>query len=58
MLRAGRPGFDSQQGQGVLFVTASRLSLRTSLPPIQWGVPVSYPMGTRGSFLGGKAAGA
>jgi hypothetical protein len=39
-LRAGRPGFDSQQG---IFLFAH---------------PASYPMGTRGPFPGGKAAGA
>jgi hypothetical protein len=44
-------GFDSRQGLGIfLFITTSR----TALGP----TPTSYPMGTRGSFLEGKAAGA
>jgi len=36
-LRAGRPGFDSRQGQGIsLFATTSILALRPTQPPIQW----------------------
>jgi hypothetical protein len=36
-LRAGRPGFNSLQGQGiVLCYTASRPALRLIQPPIQW----------------------
>jgi hypothetical protein len=43
-------GFDSRRGLGIfLFTTASR-------PAVSH--PASYPMGIRGSFPGGKAAGA
>jgi hypothetical protein len=36
-LRAGRPGFDSRQGQGTFgFRTARRPALRPNQPPIQW----------------------
>jgi hypothetical protein len=35
-LRAGRPGFDSRQGQKILFVTASRPVLVPIQPSIQW----------------------
>jgi len=36
-IRAGRPGFDFQQGQRTfLFATASRLAVRLTQPPIKW----------------------
>jgi hypothetical protein len=35
-LRAERPVFDSRQGLGILFVTASRPGLGPTHPPIQW----------------------
>jgi len=42
--------FDFQQGLGIsLFTAASRMALG--------GHPASYPMGTRGSFPGGKMVG-
>jgi hypothetical protein len=45
------PGFESRQGLGIfLFSTASR--------PAIGAHPASYPMGTRDSFPGDKAAGA
>jgi len=45
-LRAGRPGFDSQQEQGILlFATASLPALGLTQPPIQWVVGGSFPEG-------------
>jgi hypothetical protein len=44
-LRAGRPGFDSHQGEGFLSLCCGVHS-------------ASYSMGTGGSLPGGKAAGA
>jgi hypothetical protein len=41
-LRAGRPGFDSRQWQGLLFAIASRPALRSTHPPFQW-VPKYLP---------------
>jgi hypothetical protein len=35
-LRAGRPEFDSQQGQECFFATESKLVLGPTQPPIQW----------------------
>jgi hypothetical protein len=35
-MRAGRPGFDSQQGLGFLLTTSSRPALELTQPPIQW----------------------
>jgi hypothetical protein len=49
-LRAGRPGFDSQQGQE--FITIDLHS--TSPRPVH---PDTYPEDNRGSFTVGKAAG-
>jgi hypothetical protein len=46
-LRSGLPEFDSREGQEILS-TASRPVLRPTHPPL----------GTGGSFSGGKAAGA
>jgi hypothetical protein len=44
-------GFESRQGLGIfLFTTVSSPGTGT--------YPASYPMGIRGSYLGGKAAGA
>jgi hypothetical protein len=34
---AGRPGFDSRQGQEIiLYSTASRPALGTTQPPVEW----------------------
>jgi hypothetical protein len=51
VLRAGLAAFDSRRGLEALF---------SSPPPPDrlWGHQVSYPMGTRGPFPGGKEAGA
>jgi hypothetical protein len=49
-LRAGRPGIDS--------LWARDFSLVQSLRTDSGAQPASYPMGTGGSFPGGKAAGA
>jgi len=49
-LRAGRPWFDSRQGQGLLGTTASRLALGLIQLPVQCVLGVSSP--------GGKTAGA
>jgi hypothetical protein len=35
-LRVGRQGFDSREGQGIFFGTASRPSLGPIKPPIPW----------------------
>jgi hypothetical protein len=36
-LRAGRPGFDSRQGQEIfLYFTSSRPALGLTQPPVQW----------------------
>jgi hypothetical protein len=35
-IRAGRPGFDSRQGQEIVLFTASRTVLEPTQPPIQW----------------------
>jgi hypothetical protein len=49
----GDRGFESREGLRIfLLTTASRPSLGSGIHP------KSYPMGTRGSFPGGKAAGA
>jgi hypothetical protein len=38
VLRAGRPGFDSRQGQEMFLRSiASRSALGPTQPPIQWG---------------------
>jgi hypothetical protein len=48
-LRAGRPGFDSRQGQGIFpFTTTSRPALGPTQSRVQW-------VGTGDSFTGGKA---
>jgi hypothetical protein len=45
-LRAGRPGFDSRQGQEIfLFSTASRSALRPTQPPMQWVLVAFFPAG-------------
>jgi len=42
-LRAGRPEFDSRQGQGFfLFATAPKQPLVSTQPPIKW-VPGIFP---------------
>jgi hypothetical protein len=49
-LRAGRPGFDAQKGQGIfLFSIGPRLALQPTQPPIQ-----SVPGGGGGHLPGGK----
>jgi hypothetical protein len=48
-LRNGRPGFDSKQGQ-------KDVPLLHSVQTNDRSHPASYPTGTGGSFLGGKAA--
>jgi hypothetical protein len=48
-LRAGRSGFDSRQGHGLIFLAPTS---RPALEPYQF----CYPMGTGGSFSGSKAA--
>jgi hypothetical protein len=46
-LRAGRPGFDSRQGLGILLIaTASRPALRLTQPHIQ-GVPGIISLGVK-----------
>jgi hypothetical protein len=46
-LRAGRPGFDSGQGQGLfLFVTASRPTLGPTQPSMKW-VPRALSPGVK-----------
>jgi len=46
-LRAGRPGFDSQQGRDIfLFVTVSRRTLEPTQPSIQW-VPWAFFPGVK-----------
>jgi len=46
-LRAGRPGFDSWQEQGLsLFTTASIPALRPTQPPLQW-VPGRFSTGVK-----------
>jgi hypothetical protein len=46
-LRAGRPGFDSRQGQEIfLYSTASRQVLGSTQPPTQW-VPGLFPWGIK-----------
>jgi hypothetical protein len=50
-LRAGRPGFDSRQGQGYF-------SLRHHVQTGSGAHPAFYTMGTGGSLPAGKAAGA
>jgi hypothetical protein len=50
-LRTGRPRFDSRPG-------AENVSLCHRVQTGPGAHPVSYPMGTRGSFLGSKATGA
>jgi hypothetical protein len=49
-LRARRSGFDSRQGQAIIICSTAT---RPALKPIQYCL-----MGTKGSFPGGKAAGA
>jgi hypothetical protein len=44
-------GFDSRRGLGIF-------SLHHRIQKDSGAHPASYPMGTRGSFPGGKAAGA
>jgi hypothetical protein len=39
-------GFDSQQGLGIFFTTASRTVLRPTQPPIQW-VPEALSLGVK-----------
>jgi hypothetical protein len=46
-LRAGRPGFNSWQGQGILFATACRPVLGRTQLPIQWVLEAVSP-GERG----------
>jgi hypothetical protein len=48
--QAERPGFESRHCKIFLFFTASR--------PTPGAHPASYPMGTGGSFSGGKTVGA
>jgi hypothetical protein len=43
-LCAGRPGFDSGQGEIFLFSTASRLALRPTQPPVQWVPGAIFPV--------------
>jgi hypothetical protein len=46
-LRAGRPGFNSRQGQEIfLFSTAPRPALGPTQPPIQW-VPGAFSPGVK-----------
>jgi hypothetical protein len=54
MLRDGQPGLNSRQGQG----RKGFLSFRHRVQTYSGAHPASYPVGTRGSFPGGKAAGA
>jgi hypothetical protein len=52
MLRSGRSGFDSRGLGGWEFFSSPQC------PERLYAHSASYPMGTRGSFPGGKAAGA
>jgi hypothetical protein len=45
-LRAGRPGFDSRQGQEYLFATVSREALRPTHPAVQW-IPGALSSGVK-----------
>jgi hypothetical protein len=50
IVTAGRPGFDSRQGQKILVFTASRPVLASTKPPINW-------IQRGGHFLGIKRTG-
>jgi len=49
-LWAEKPGFDAQQGRGIVFICLHQRVQTDSGPH-----PASYPMGTRGSFPRDKA---